>query len=241
VSAGHRCLNFRDIGGVAGEHGVVVRGRLFRTAHLSGIDDDSAEHLTRTLGISRYIDFRGDDEVQRDGGAPHPLVERGVKWIRHPFDIADPVFLAVRRPDAAEWEALYVRALRRLQERFAGAIRLIAETNTPVVYGCWVGKDRTGMVTALLLSLLGVDDRTIAEDFARSTSSLAVARARFTFLQSYDPEEADAVFRSFTVAAPQSMLGFLRAIRQEFGSIREAIGVDQVTADTLLRHYVHDR
>jgi protein-tyrosine phosphatase len=233
----HSCINFRDIGGVPSELGFVARGRLYRTAQLSGVDDDSAEHLARTLRIARYIDFRGQSEIERDG-EPRLLLERGVHWVRNPFDLSDEIFSSVSRPAASDWQELYVRAVRRLRPELVQAIRHIAEADAPVVFGCWVGKDRTGVVAALLLSLLGVKDEVIAEDFAKTTELLAPFRAQYTVLWQLEPHAAEEIFNCYSVASAQTMLGFLAAVRSEFGSAQAALALDQATVDALRARYL---
>lgn len=230
-------MNFRDIGGVPSDLGFVARGRLFRTAHLSEVDEQSAEHLVAALRIGRYIDFRADFEVTRDG-EPRFLLARGVRWIRNPFDLSDAVFEALSRPAAGDWEQLYLRGLRRLRSELAQAVRHIAEADGPVVFGCWVGKDRTGVVAALVLSLLGVADEVIAEDFAKTTELLVPFKARFTVLWKLEPQAAEEIFACYSVARPETMLGFLRALRAEFGSVQAALGLDQATVDALRARYL---
>lgn len=136
-------LNFRDLGGapVPGG-GVVARGRLFRTAHLSDINEASAAHLHESLGIGTYLDFRLDHDIVRDG-EPKPLLVRGVRWQRQPFDISDATFNVLPTPRPEDWRSMYQRGFRRLRRQIAGAIELIAAAPTPIVFGCWAGKDRT--------------------------------------------------------------------------------------------------
>jgi protein-tyrosine phosphatase len=230
-------MNFRDIGGGPSEFGFVARGRLFRTAQLSEVDEHSAEHLARTLGIVRYVDFRAEFEIARDGD-PRPLLERGVHWVKNPFDLSDEIFSALRRPAASDWQDLYLRGVRRLRQELAQAIRHIAEADAPVVFGCWVGKDRTGMVAALLLSLLGVKDDVIAEDFAKTTALLAPFKNRFTVLWKLEPHAAEEIFNCYAVASPGTIVGFLAAVRSEFGSVQAALTLDQATVDALRARYL---
>jgi protein-tyrosine phosphatase len=241
MDSAHSCVNFRDIGGVPSEFGFVARGRLYRTAQLSGVDEHSAEHLARTLRIARYIDFRGESEIVRDG-EPLSLLQRGVHWVRHPFELSDDAFSSLSRPAASDWQDLYLRAMRRIQPELAQAVRHIAEADGPVVFGCWVGKDRTGIVAALLLSLLGVKDDIIAQDFAKTTELLAPFKSQYTGLWQIEPEAAEAIFNSYTVASAETMLGFLAAVRSEFGSVQAALALDQATVDALRARYLveHD-
>jgi protein-tyrosine phosphatase len=234
------CMNFRDLGGLAAARGRVAPGRLFRTAHLSELDERAAEHLCQVLRIGAYIDFREEHETARDG-APSHLVARGVRWVRHPFDIADEPFRALRRPNAADWEALYFRAMLRLAPVLAGAIRLIAQETAPVVFGCWVGKDRTGMVAALSLALLEVDDATIAADYARTTALLMPFKSRFAFLWQGEPEAADEVFEAYNTAQPEIMAGFLRQVRAHFGSVEQALALEPAVVETLRARYLLSR
>jgi len=233
-------MNFRDLGGVSGKLGHVARGRVFRTAQLSKVDESSAEHLARTLRIARYIDFRADFEIMRDG-EPRPLLARGVHWVRNPFDLSDEIFSSLNRPAASDWQELYLRGLRRFRPEIAQAIRHIASADAPLVFGCWAGKDRTGMVAALLLSLLGVEDEVVAEDFAKTTELLAAFKGSFDILWKFEPQAAEEIFRCYSVASPGTMLGFLTAARAEFGSIQAALALDQSTVDTLRSRYLVDR
>jgi protein-tyrosine phosphatase len=232
-----RCMNFRDLGGVLAREGWVVRGRLFRTAHLSEVDDVAAAHLCEVLQIGTYVDFRTEAEVVRDGD-PAPLLARGVRWVRHPFDIADPTFDALKLPQPADWEALYFRAVQRLAPEFAGALEVIAAATTPVVFGCWVGKDRTGMVAALLLSLLGVDEQTIASEYAKTTALLTPFRERFAVLWQDEPETAAEIFEAYGTAAPEVMAGFLERVKERFGSVERALNLNPALVETLRARYL---
>jgi hypothetical protein len=127
-------MNFRDLGGAPARDGVVASGRLFRSAQLSEIDDETAAHLQRVLGIGVYLDFRTELETDRDG-QPRRLTQHGVRWHQHPFDISDAQFKAVRIPEAHDWQSLYVRAFERLAPELAGAIRIIAQEDVPLVFG----------------------------------------------------------------------------------------------------------
>jgi protein-tyrosine phosphatase len=68
---------------------------------------------------------------------------------------------------------LYQFLLRDAGDRFVRALRVVADpANHPVVIQCAAGKDRTGMLAALVLGLLGVDDDAIARDYARSAAAI---------------------------------------------------------------------
>jgi protein-tyrosine phosphatase len=229
--------NFRDLGGIRTSSGPLAKGRLFRTAHLSYVNETLAAELARLHGIRTYVDFRTNAEVQRDG-PPEPLLARGVGWERRPFDIADATFANVRVPEAADWSGLYTRAFARFRSHFSDIVRTVVESPKPLAFGCWAGKDRTGMVAALLLSLLGVSDHDIAEDYALTTAGLAAHEAEFAFLSPDDPELQKVLFRAYSEAPPGVMLSFLQALRDRFGSARAALDISEPTIAALRRALV---
>ncbi len=230
-------LNFRDLGGAPVPGGSVARGRLFRTAHLSDISEISAGHLQESLAIGVYIDFRLDHDIVLDG-EPKPLLARGVRWQRHPFDLSDAIFNGIAAPRPEDWRGMYGRGFQRLRQEVAGAIQLIALARTPVVFGCWAGKDRTGIVAALLLSLLAVDDAWIADDFAKTGAALLPRKDRFAFLWSGRPEAEAEILHAHLRTEPETIIGFLNDVREQFGSLRRALELPDSVLSALSARYV---
>ncbi len=233
-------LNFRDLGGAPAAGGRLVPGRLFRTAHLSELSDASASYLQATLGIGVYIDFRVEDDILRDG-EPRALLARGVRWQRHPFDISDAVFKAIPTPRATDWRALYSRAFPRLRTELGAAVQSIAFAEAPAVFGCWAGKDRTGMVAALVLSLLGVPDPWIADDFAKTGACLLAAKDRFSYLWQGRPHAESELVQAHLRTEPESISGFLNDVRQQSGSVTRALGLPDSVLTALSARYVEPR
>jgi protein-tyrosine phosphatase len=229
--------NFRDLGGIQAAGGLIKRSTLFRTAHLSYLDETLAAELAKLHGLRTYVDFRTNDEIARDG-TPTPLITRGVRWERRPFDIADATFWSVRIPAADDWSGLYTRAFERFRSHFSDIVRTIVESPNPLAFGCWAGKDRTGMVAALLLSLLGVSDEAIAADYALTTVGLAPLEAEFEFLSRDEPELRALLFRSFTEAPPSVMHAFLEGLRRRFGSPRAALDIPETTVLALRQAFL---
>ncbi len=233
-------LNFRDLGGARVPGGRVLRRRLFRTAHLSDISEESAVQLRETLGIETYIDFRLDRDIVSDG-EPKALLARGVRWQRHPFDISDATFNAIAVPLPADWRAMYGRGFRRLREEVRGAIELIAAAEAPVVFGCWAGKDRTGIVAALLLSVLGADDAWIADDFAKTGPALQPGKGRFSFIWKNRPQIEAELIRAHLGTDPETIIGFLDDVRQQFGSVSRALDLPASVLSALSSRYLGAR
>jgi protein-tyrosine phosphatase len=168
--------NFREAGGYETIDGrEVVRGRIFRTDHLNELTD-SDRMLIGSLGIQRVYDFRIADEIERQpskwtasGEAPpFEIVQLGVSDSTIDTSLVDIVrdMIAgkVPLPPANFWDDNYLDMVVRAQPMFVKFIGTLT-TKLPAVYHCTGGKDRTGLASALLLSLLNVPIDTIIDDF----------------------------------------------------------------------------
>lgn len=151
--------NFRDLGGLPAGVGTIRPGRLLRSDALTGLPDAGFAALT-DLGIRTAIDLRERNERRLDP----PTVAEGTVIHHRPlfgdaFDLADGWGL----PE------IYAGLLEHCGDRLAGVVALLAGTGAlPAVIFCSAGKDRTGLVTALTLSALGVADDVVAEEYART-------------------------------------------------------------------------
>lgn len=158
--------NTRDCGGLPTDDGRVLRTRrLLRTASLAR-PHCPLDELVRVIGDADYVDLRTDPEIERDGGL-EGLVDRGWRWHRSPLrDVPqDPAGAApAGRPGL-------LPLLLAAADRVTGLLG-----DRPVVVGCSLGKDRTGLVTALVLHRLGVRRAAIVEDFELSNACLRAGR-----------------------------------------------------------------
>jgi Protein tyrosine/serine phosphatase len=97
-------------------------------------------------------------------------------------------------------------------------LRVLADaTNHPIVFHCAAGKDRTGLVAALLLSLLGVDDETIAADYARTSEHIDELLARHRTQAAAEGSAAE-VSDAFLTAEVAVMRNVLAEMRTRYGS-----------------------
>ncbi len=218
-------FNFRDLGGLAGPAGRTVRWRrMFRSDSLHALCADDRDVFT-ALGIRTVLDLRRPYEVERDGRVPawNGFVWRNIhpahrEWGETPYEdgMHLPRYLADRYLDLTEDGAA----------ELAQAIDLIAdEQSAPVVVHCLAGKDRTGVVCALTLSLLGVSDEDIAADYALTGTA---------FAHQMDPL-APAWYRS----PAEAMLLFLSDLRTRHGSVRRYLtgaGLAPDRVDALRAH-----
>jgi protein-tyrosine phosphatase len=161
--------NFRDLGGYAGRDGRRIRWRrLFRSDHLAGLTSEDHARLA-ALGLGTAIDFRGHAERQ---AMPYTLP--GVQQMSLPIE---PTVLqrmdelaTTGRPRDARLAAeamrdLYVRLVDHAAPHFATLFAHLLQTESPLVFHCTAGKDRTGVAAALLLLALGVHRDDVMHDF----------------------------------------------------------------------------
>ncbi|MEU8656811.1 tyrosine-protein phosphatase [Actinoplanes philippinensis] len=224
-----KAYNFRDVGGYAGLDGRRVRWRrLFRADSLHRMREADGEAFA-ALGIRTVIDLRREFEVQKFGRVPEEhgvdyrnLVIRHVDWeeIAHTDDILHERWLADR----------YLNFAEDGREGIAGSLRVIADpAAAPVVVHCMAGKDRTGTVCALTLSLLGVSDEDIATDYALTTAAM---RPLTEYLLRTSPEAVKGNEHMFDSPA-EAMLLFLNDLRALHGSVEAYVRDIGLTDDEL--------
>jgi hypothetical protein len=159
--------NARDLGDLpAGDGQVLRRGILLRTTELGHLSAAQAATLTATLGAGTYVDLRSDAEVERFGG-PDTLRAAGYRWLRIPLQDKQPGDDQDLPPDVLRRAGRHLPAYLDAARRVAGLLG-----HGPVIVGCSLGKDRTGLVVAILLHWLGVPDQAVVEDFTASNAAL---------------------------------------------------------------------
>lgn len=216
--------NVRDLGGyVTSDGSELAWGRLFRADGLALLTDDDLAVLD-ALGIRTVIDLRSDREFADHGRFPveklpvsfHRLSIIDTTWLRE--DV--PVF-----PDDEDGAVgfltwAYRAMLDQGPDRFAHAIHVLSVPEAlPAVFHCAAGKDRTGLLAALILGGLGVDDDTIAADFAASATAMERKR---DWAASEMPEwiERMSSMPGYMMAAhPDAIRTILDDLRVRHGSI----------------------
>jgi protein tyrosine/serine phosphatase len=169
-------FNVRDLGGLRTADGAVVAGgRLVRGDALHRAR--STADALREHGVVRVLDLRDQRERDTEG----VLDADGIEVVHLP--VLDPTFewFDQDHPDPSTLLAhRYQVILSSFPDRFAAAVgatvEVVAAPDAPagVAYHCAVGKDRTGLLTALLLGALGVPATTVVEDYVRSARATAV-------------------------------------------------------------------
>jgi protein-tyrosine phosphatase len=230
------CLNVRDLGGLpTADGGETRRGAVVRADSVRQLKDDGWRALV-DHGVRLVVDLRGDHEREED-----PPAELPVEVVHVPFmeasdaeweEIAGELDAATAAApdDATSTRDAYLIFLERFKDNVAASLRAVARApEGGVVIHCVGGKDRTGLLTAFLLHLAGVDEETIAQDYALSEERL---RARHeAWFEAAESEEELQRLRRIAQTPPESMLGVFAELTRRYGSVeaylREAGASDE--------------
>ena len=214
-----RIYNFRDLGGYPTANGQQVGwGLLYRSDSLGKLAGADLDQFAG-IGIRTVIDLRHSWEIDKRGRVPD---EAGLEYynfsIEHrPYDqsklseVVDPVrFLADR----------YAEVASDGRTEIGQALHVIAAAGSaPLVVHCASGKDRTGIIAALVLSLLGVGQEDIIADYA--LTGLATERLVADWHAAYPGQPLQ--WPHFGTAPAEIMRVFLTELAATFGSVREYV------------------
>jgi protein-tyrosine phosphatase len=230
--------NFRDLGGYPTAGGRTTKWRtLFRSDglyRLRGADDMSR---VMQLGLKSVIDLRTEREQREQGIFPIDDIE--VTF--HHLSIVDVTWSDTETPEFDDEVEFLVWGYRDMLEigssRFADAMHVLAQTDSlPAVFHCAAGKDRTGVLAALLLSSLGVEDAHICADYGLTQDAM---RRSIAWSKVHRPELAEryaTIPKAYLAADPRAMQIILTELAQQHGSVRNyvrEIGVADATVEAL--------
>jgi protein-tyrosine phosphatase len=234
------CHNVRDLGGLP----LAAGGE---TLYRAVVRADSLSQLTAAgwsealgYGVARVVDLRFAEERARDTGERAPVEVVHVSLFGERDPVKDQEWEDVTRSAddlTAVFTSLYIETIDGYPAQVVRALEAIAESNgSCVAVHCFAGKDRTGIVSALLLSLAGVEDEVIIQDFAASDAG--VLRLCAGWLASAE-DEAERSHRTRLLTAPgAAMASLLEYLASEWGgaaSYLTAHDVEPETVDDLRR------
>lgn len=158
-------FSFRDLGGLSTADGRRTRsGLVYRSNGLHQLTEGDIDAFRHELRIATVIDLRSPGEVAR--GGPGPLDALPLRRLNLPLvrDVDTGPLVGAR--DFTDHAERYRDYLRHAGPNLVAALSTIAGDGAlPVVFHCTAGKDRTGVVAALLLGCLGVTDDEIVADY----------------------------------------------------------------------------
>ena len=205
-------VNTRDIGGLPARDGMVVRpGRLLRSDSVHAVTPVDVIQLTEHYRLRTVLDLRTKQESELDGVGP--LADAGVRRLDAPF-VAGPALAPLK--DTSKAAFLDYGTLTAIAaDSLAQSLTALSEPGAlPALVHCSAGKDRTGIVVALVLDLIGVDRAAIMADYLATADRLEEVLARTAALPSRFNNPID----------PRSHLLNAEAIQQVFDLVDAAGG-----------------
>ena len=228
-------VNVRDLGGIRTADGRVVRARqVVRSDNPKGMTEQGQQDLSEVVGPAMIVDLRVEVEVHREG---YTVLHDPVRVVNLPMTPQSGV--NQEQLDAGMADNLvedYMRQIEVNADAVVSALRLISDpANRPLVVHCTAGKDRTGIVTSMLLSLLGVDDEVIVADYHVTTRNMepVIERIRTApvFKENGLAYAPDWIFAS----DPETMRDFLARMRREYGGAEQWALAKGLTPDEIAR------
>lgn len=222
-------VNLRDLGGLPTSSGARTRtGRLLRSESPHSLSDSGLRDLLE-LGVGAVVDLRTSSERER---LPSPLGDAGVHTFHAPIFTDDDDY-----PDhLATAGEVYRWWLRERRTGVALAMSAVADApSAPILVHCHAGKDRTGVVVALVLRLAGVSIDDIADDYAVSGVQLAAMLARDRVAAIDRGMDDVRVERLFTVRR-EAMVQTMQYVEDEHdgaAALMRNIGLDDSRIDRL--------
>lgn len=234
------CLNVRDLGGIPTADGGVTRtGSVIRSDNVGALSP-AGWRAVAGHGVARIVDLRFPEERAQDPprdvdvDVAHvsvlgPSLEGDVDYVREldaHLDSVDDV------ADHYAWS--YLQFLERNRARFGQALAAVADADGPVVIHCMGGKDRTGLVAAILLRLAGVSAEEIGRDYALSGPNLSQTLEGWL---ADAPDERERRRREKLSQTPASaMVRVIEELERRYGAVvgyLEAAGVQPAQVDRL--------
>ncbi|MEU8272374.1 tyrosine-protein phosphatase [Sphaerisporangium sp. NPDC049002] len=203
-------VNVRDLGGLPTVDGETTTfGRVLRSDNLQGLTDADIERLVGEIKLRDVVDLRSNAEVSLEGPGPltrvaevaiHHLTlfAEGGRYTDVEADTGDTAGTRIdadkvlpwqgrRENDPAEVRVLgfYYNYLRDRPDSVLAALRVLAHGDGATIVHCAAGKDRTGVVCALALSVAGVEREAIVADYIATGDRLEQVLARLRSSDTY--------------------------------------------------------
>lgn len=236
--------NFRDLGGYQTIDGRKVKwGLIYRSGQLSKLTDADISRLEQ-LKIRTVIDLRGPSEVETRGKDRLP---EGVRSLSLPIGVGGPAKTGKEEPASAGASAnrkdFMLEATRSIMldrtDVYSVLIRELADAqNRPLLFHCTAGKDRAGVGTAIVLTLLGVPWETVREDYLLSNlyrkneneRDLSNLRNDIAKKQGIPPEQVDlSGYESMYYVKPEYIDAAHQDVISRYGSmeayIKKGLGI----------------
>ena len=216
-------LNARDLGGYGSRFGGETRWKRFIRADGTGLLTDAERQALVELGVTDAIDLRGAEEAALNGcglsGVP------GIRYFNIPL-AGEPQSMGIAADEARTGE--FYLTMAENAPAIRAILEILAEAEGIALFHCTAGKDRTGIVAAILLLLGGVPEDDIVADYMVSEWYIREAMARIRRMHPDMPEH-------FARSRPGYMESFLRRLLDKYGSVEAYLGAMDVPESTVRR------
>lgn len=181
-------VNFRDLGGLVVDGGVVRSGVVFRSDDICLVPATWASDIVANKNVTAILDLRSESEVRVTGRGP--LGDLPAVYHHYPLggDVVVEGAVSIGTPEAlAEWYADLVEASAPM---IVSGLAGIAVESGATVFHCSAGKDRTGIFAASLLAVLGATDDVIAADYGRTAEVIDSVIGRLAAAHGISPRDS---------------------------------------------------
>jgi protein tyrosine/serine phosphatase len=238
-------VNVRDLGGLPiVDGGQTARGRLLRADNLQELTPSDVAALVRDIGVSTVVDLRSSNELKSEGPAPLDAVPE-VRHAHHPVlpergtntDMIAAALLTKAEQDRSRYPAdpvcgHYLGYLEDRPDQVAGALRSIAHAEGAAIVHCAAGKDRTGVLVALALTVAGVTPQAVVADYAVTAERSDAIVARLLRSPTYAQDIASKPAEAHRPRA-ETMAAFLEQMDARYGGTQRWLTDHDVSDEDL--------
>ena len=225
-------VNVRDVGGLPTEDGGETRyGRLLRSENLQELSPADVSKLVAEIGVTTVVDLRTTGEVELEGPGPLDAVP-DVRHAYHPVlpelgsrtdAVAEALLLKKREADLSRFPddlmcGHYLGYLEDRPEEVTGALRSIATSEGAAIVHCAAGKDRTGVIVALALTVAGVEPEAIVADYMATEERMEAIIERLARSRTYASDVTSRPVQAHT-PRPETMKSFLEQVHVRYGGL----------------------
>ncbi|HJN50665.1 MAG: tyrosine-protein phosphatase [Pseudomonadales bacterium] len=229
--------NVRDLGGYTTMDGDRTRWRRFLRSDGMHLLTEADQDTLLAYGVGTVIDLRMSMEVEK---SPNVFTNSN-KVVFHHLDLMADLKKDSLRKDselsnpAQRFAYMYQQFLSKCRDNVGKIMATLADAeNNASMYHCAGGKDRTGVISALLLGIAGVPDDTIAEDYAL-TSMYPTKTKRPTLGSPETDFVLDPLYAYKMVCPPEAMLLTLGYLKEKYGSVKSYLRWIGLTAKQIDR------
>lgn len=227
--------NVRELGGYPSSFGNVTAYRyLLRADDLSNLDTNDIQYLL-AYGLTNVIDLRSDSELVAH---PDPFEKVGnVNYVHIPLieqDVIDPNFYQSLLKEPANFlSEMYLGMVKHATEGIKEVFEFIDSSNGTVLFHCTAGKDRTGVISMLLLGFAGVSNEDIITNYMVTEIYIRESMKNLENLNEFPKE--------LGMSKPEYIEPVIEYILDTFGSFEEyllQIGIERVVLEKIKNKFL---